>query len=165
MGKEQKSESGLYTIGHSNHSIEKFISLLNFHNITYLVDVRTSPYSRWNPQFIKMILAKSLKKAGITYKWGGKYLGGLNGSSINNPHFIGTMEKVLAVAENENVAMMCSESKPEECHRAMKLTAWVHKETELDPHHITKNGLVSSRGLEAVMPQSWFWHEFGGDYK
>ena len=54
-----------YTIGHSNHTIEKFVGLLRRHKIAYLIDVRSSPYSQHVPQFNKEVLDKELKKAGI----------------------------------------------------------------------------------------------------
>lgn len=55
----------LYTIGHSNHSIEKFIKLLELHSIDVVCDVRSAPYSRHNPQFNRETLRQSLKQAKI----------------------------------------------------------------------------------------------------
>ena len=66
----------LYTIGHSNHSIEKFASLLDENGIALLVDVRTAPYSRYNPQFNKENLAHALSEHWIEYAYAGKFLGG-----------------------------------------------------------------------------------------
>src|SRR5438045_1932719 len=66
----------IYTIGHSTRTIEQFIQLLKAHNIQEVVDVRTVPQSRHNPQFGKEELAVSLKQAGIAYTHLGK-LGGL----------------------------------------------------------------------------------------
>lgn len=66
----------LFTIGHSNHNLEKFIRLLEDNSINTLVDVRSAPYSRYNPQFNKEILESSLSQRTIQYAYAGKYLGG-----------------------------------------------------------------------------------------
>jgi hypothetical protein len=65
----------LYTIGHSNHTIEDFIALLKRYGVTCIADVRSAPYSRYCPQFNKGALAASLQAAGITYMFLGKELG------------------------------------------------------------------------------------------
>lgn len=57
----------IYTVGHSNHTIEHFLALLQRHGITLLADVRSTPYSRFNPQFRRDSLAVSLNEAGIEY--------------------------------------------------------------------------------------------------
>ncbi len=66
----------LLTIGHSNHTVEKFIRLLEDNRVMTLVDVRTSPASRYNPQFNKELLAASLDARYIQYVFAGKFLGG-----------------------------------------------------------------------------------------
>src|SRR3972149_3765407 len=66
----------LLTLGHSNHSLEKFISLLEDNGVMALVDVRTAPASRYNPQFNKEMLAASLEAKNIGYFFAGKFLGG-----------------------------------------------------------------------------------------
>ena len=57
----------LYTIGHSNHEIDHFLQLLKMHAITAVADVRSSPYSKFNPQFNREVLQKALKENGISY--------------------------------------------------------------------------------------------------
>ena len=66
----------LYTIGHSNHSLKKLIDLINDLGIMNVVDVRTSPYSRFNPQFNKAYLEYELPRYNLYYIYAGKYLGG-----------------------------------------------------------------------------------------
>ena len=66
----------LLTLGHSNHPVEKFISLLEENGVMALVDVRTAPASRYNPQFNKETLAASLEEKNIQYVFAGKFLGG-----------------------------------------------------------------------------------------
>ena len=66
----------LFTIGHSNHSLERFLELLGSQGIEAVIDVRSAPYSRYCPQYNKDALEKSLKAAGIEYIFLGKELGG-----------------------------------------------------------------------------------------
>ena len=70
------TQTEIFTVGHSNHSGGYFLSLLKKHNIAFVVDVRSAPYSRFNPQFNKDDLKASLKSNGITYAFFGKDLGG-----------------------------------------------------------------------------------------
>ncbi len=65
----------IYTIGHSNHPAERFIELLRQHEIGALADVRSMPFSRFNPQFNRERLAASLREAGIQYTFLGQELG------------------------------------------------------------------------------------------
>src|SRR5215475_3029226 len=65
----------LYTIGHSNRSLEEFLEALKAHGITAIADVRSQPYSRMNPQFDREALSASLKAEGIAYVFLGKELG------------------------------------------------------------------------------------------
>ena len=65
----------IYTIGHSNHPAERFIALLRQHDIGALADVRSTPFSRFNPQFNRERLAAALRDAGIQYVFLGQELG------------------------------------------------------------------------------------------
>jgi len=165
--KEGNGVSGLYTIGHGSVPVEYLIKVLKENEITTVVDVRSTPFSRHNPQFNRPELAVAFYKEKIRYFYGGKYLGGIGKGcpSIATDGFISHMNKVIAMAETENVSLMCSERNPIECHRAMKLTAYVNQfAPELLPQHITKEGLVDATALQHTMPKKWFWHEFGGNY-
>src|ERR1700759_2968239 len=71
----------IFTIGHSNHAIEKFLGLLEAHGITALADVRSRPYSRRHPQFNRERLSESLKARAIAYVSLGEELGGRSGMS------------------------------------------------------------------------------------
>lgn len=68
-------QNTLYTVGHSNQSLEEFLSLLQKHAITAVADVRSYPYSKMNPQFNRETLSKELKECGIAYVFLGKQLG------------------------------------------------------------------------------------------
>lgn len=127
----------IYTIGHSTRSIEQFLGLLKAHNIEELVDVRTVPQSRHNPQFGKEELAAALQQAGIGYMHLGK-LGGLRQSSKDSinlgwqnssfrgfadymatPEFQQGLDELKAIAEKKRVAIMCAEAVPWRCHRSL----------------------------------------------
>jgi uncharacterized protein (DUF488 family) len=121
----------LYTIGHSKHPIEKFLGLLKLHGIKTLVDVRTNPMSRFNPQFNKKRLEESLANEEIEYVFAGEGLGG----RPKNPGFYDEsgvivyervaeskafkdgLAQVVAMLDEKNVAVMCSEEDPQACHR------------------------------------------------
>jgi uncharacterized protein (DUF488 family) len=117
----------VFTIGHSNHSAEKFIGLLNQHSIELLIDVRSKPSSRFCPHFNQTALRELLVANKIGYGYSGLSLGGRSNYSVTSPLFISQMEKALGQAAVKRVALMCSEGKPKECHRAGKLTAWLHR--------------------------------------
>src|SRR6266699_2740587 len=127
----------IYTIGHSTRTIEQFIELLKAHDIEELVDVRTIPKSRHNPQFGAEELAASLQQAGIAYKHLAK-LGGLRRTSkdsINlgwqNTSFRGFadymatsefrkgLDELKALAEKKTIVIMCAEAVPWRCHRSL----------------------------------------------
>lgn len=128
----------LYTVGHSNHSLEEFSHLLHAYEINTIVDIRAIPHSRFVPWSNKEQLKKSLSKEKINYvhmpKLGGRRKTSKN--SINtgwrNPSFRGfadymqTAEFFLAlkdlnqlVKKNKYVAIMCAEAVPWRCHRSL----------------------------------------------
>lgn len=139
----------IYSIGHGAKKIEVFLSELNSYWISYLVDVRTSPYSKYNPQFNREILKNDLERLGITYIYLGDSLGGLPSDRscyidgkvdydiIKEKDFFkeGLKRLIIANAKNLNVAIMCSESKPEECHRS-KLIGQELLKQNISLHHI-----------------------------
>lgn len=151
----------IYTIGHSNHSMVAFVSLLTAHNIGCLIDVRSKPYSKYQPHFCRNPLATSVIAEGIEYLYGGRVLGGLNEVSISSPEFLASMTRIMEISETKPVALMCSEKDPKTCHRAMKLTAWVHaKHPDLVCAHIIPGQpLMDSKKLQQVMKPTWGWHE------
>ena len=127
----------IYTIGHSTRTIEQFIELLKAHDIEELVDVRTVPRSRHNPQFGAEELAASLQRAGIAYKHLAK-LGGLRSTSkesVNlgwqNTSFRGfadymatsefqtALDELKTLAEKKTIVIMCAEAVPWRCHRSL----------------------------------------------
>jgi uncharacterized protein (DUF488 family) len=127
----------IYTIGHSNHASEKLIELLQKQSITCLVDVRSQPYSRYNPQFNREPLATALQKACIRYLSMGASLGGrpeqkdLYDAGQERPNYSRQrqtqlyqqgLQQLVKVAQLERIAIMCSEGNPHECHRQWLIT-------------------------------------------
>ncbi len=132
-----KSRPAVYTIGHSNRRIEDFLALLQAHGVKKVVDVRTIPKSRHNPQFNQDELKKSLARAGIAYRHL-KNLGGLRHAlpdSVNtgwrNLSFRGFadymqteefdfgIELLEGIARKQPTAIMCAEGNPWRCHRSL----------------------------------------------
>ena len=125
------------TIGHSTRTIEEFIGLLQAHAVARVADVRTVPRSRHNPQFNQTSLPGSLKKAGLEYVHMPK-LGGLRHAqrdSLNvgwrnasfrgyadymqTPDFERSLEELIQLAHQDQIALMCAEAVPWRCHRSL----------------------------------------------
>lgn len=122
----------LFTIGHSHHSIDHFLDLLNAFRISAIADVRSSPYSKYSPQFNKDVLENVLSNVGIDYVFMGDELGARRSESscyvddqakyeriAQLPAFHCGIEKVLEGIERYIIALMCSESDPITCHRTI----------------------------------------------
>lgn len=125
----------LYTVGHSTHAIGRFLELLERSGITALADVRSSPFSRHNPQFNKDALSAELKRRGIAYVFVGKELGARSddpccyeggkvryGRIAQTSNFKAGIERVLDGAQKYRVALMCAEKEPLDCHRSLLLS-------------------------------------------
>ena|ERR1700733_13799712 len=123
----------IFTIGHSTHSQEYFISLLSRHGITALCDVRSKPYSRVNPQFNREELEKALLARGIAYRFLGKELGARSDDPgcyergkvqyerlAETELFKHGIKRVLrGMKDGFRIAVMCAEKEPLECHRTI----------------------------------------------
>jgi hypothetical protein len=133
----------ILTIGHSTHPIEQFVELLRQHGVEHLVDIRTIPRSRHNPQFNSEALAKAVRREGIDYAHI-KELGGLRharSDSINtgwrNASFRGYADymqtgefdeavgRLLQLCAEKRCAVMCAEAVPWRCHRSLLADALV----------------------------------------
>ncbi len=131
------SEPTIYTVGHSTHPIEIFLDLLQKYGVRCLVDVRSQPYSRWNPQFNRELLAAALQEVGLRYVNLGESLGGrpqdwtLYDPGAERPNYSRQRRTPLyqdgfrqlgGVARREPTAVMCSEGDPDTCHRTLLIT-------------------------------------------
>lgn len=114
----------IYSIGHSNKKADELVKILQENGITDLVDVRTYPSSKYNPQFNRAQLEQYIPAGGIKYHYRGRNLGGLQGNVL----FEETIEKMIASSSDERkLCVMCSEAKPEDCHRSQTIQPVVEK--------------------------------------
>ena len=150
------AQKTLYTIGHSNHSIDKFIGLLKQHGITAVADVRSAPYSRYCPWFNKDQIAAALRLAGIEYLFFGAELGArpnesscLTNSQISfkkiseTPDFREGLNRLVEATEKHRVALMCAEKDPLDCHRTILICRNLHQ-YKLSIRHILADGSIEN---------------------
>ena len=171
------AEPLICTIGHSTHPLEEFVNLLKKNEVTHLLDVRTVPRSRHNPQFNKETLPDSLRAAGIKYT----HLPGLGGlrharkDSINEgwrnasfrgyadymqtQEFVENVHQVIEFAEHDRCALMCAEAVPWRCHRSLIADALVVRGVRVEdiidnhgrkPHSLTP--WAQTDGLKIFYP-------------
>jgi uncharacterized protein (DUF488 family) len=144
------------TIGHSTHTLEGFVALLKQHGVTALADVRSAPFSRFNPQFNKDALERSLKAQGIRYVFLGRELGARSNDRscyengrvqyarlARTDQFHRGIERVLRGAEEHRIALMCAEKEPLECHRTL-LVARALDEQSVAVAHILGDGRLEA---------------------
>jgi uncharacterized protein (DUF488 family) len=127
----------LYTVGHSDRSMEQLVRVLEHAGIRVLVDVRRYPGSRRHPQFNKGSLQSALADRDIEYRWRGEALGGRRAAAdsrhaglgsgmmqayaqhMESDAFLQAAQEVAALATSHRVALMCAERLPEHCHRSL----------------------------------------------
>lgn len=154
----------MLTVGHSTRPLDEFIQLLQAHEVTCLVDVRTIPRSRYNPQFNADSLPKALKKAGIRYIHVPE-LGGLRRPSktspnmgwrnesfrgfadyMQSPEFERALARLLELDPSGRPALMCAEAVPWRCHRSLIADALLARGIQVEhimsptvrnPHRLT----------------------------
>lgn len=156
------SDAHLFTVGHSNHSLEVFVALLKRHQIDVLADVRSSPYSRYVAHFDREALDDALKETGVTYLYLGHALGGRpDGAEFYDadghvlyyrlaeaPHFLDGITRLEAGLRRQRVAIMCSEENPCVCHRHL-LVGRVLSRRGIAIDHIRGDGaLVPNAALQ-----------------
>ncbi len=124
--------NAVYTVGHSDHSLERFVFLVKGAGITAIADVRSSPFSRFHNQFNREPLKKALQREGVQYVFLGKELGARpqdqscyrNGIAeygliAKTALFRQGVDRVIQGAENFRIALMCAEKEPLDCHRTI----------------------------------------------
>jgi len=147
----------IYTIGHSNHSLEYFIALLRQHGIDVLCDVRSTAYSRTNPQFNREVLRRVLEKNGIVYVFLGKELGARSDDPscyvlgrVQYSSLAGTalfqkgMDDLRQRMRAHRIAMMCAEKDPLDCHRGILISRYLHS-TGIAVEHILADGSLENQ--------------------
>ncbi len=145
-------QTTVYTIGHSNHPIDRFIWLLRQNDIAVIADVRSIPASRHNPQYNRDALRRSLGAFGITYVHLGEQLGAMtddpalmeNGRvsfakiAASRP-FITGISRVAETAKKHRIALMCAEKDPISCHRTILVARQLDK-AGIAIEHIIEDG-------------------------
>ena len=151
MGDE--TQRVIFSIGHSNQSIEKFLWLLDSHKINVLVDVRSHPYSKYAPHFQKNSLSRELETSSFKYLFLGQELGGkpeeknfydaaghvLYRELARSSLFLEGIQRLEHGVASYRVAIMCAEENPSRCHRRLLITP-VLQERGIRVIHIRGDG-------------------------
>jgi uncharacterized protein (DUF488 family) len=172
-----KSATRIFTIGHSTHSFEALVTMLRAHGVGQLIDVRTVPRSRRNPQYNREVLSQALRNRRIGYRHL-KALGGLRRAkpdSLNSgwrnasfrgyadymqtPEFESALSRLIELAKQKTIAIMCAEAVPWRCHRSLIADALLVRGYEVyDIMSSTKarrhvlNPLAKVRGARITYP-------------
>lgn len=174
---EDDGRCTVLTLGHSTRSIEAFVELLDAHRVTRVIDVRTVPGSRHNPQFNTATLSDTLAAVNVGYAHAPD-LGGFRRTSADSPNsgwrnrsfrgyadymqtadFAENLMRLIELARRDRLALMCAEAVPWRCHRSLIADALVvHgvstceivSNTRLQPHKLTPFACV--RGTDITYP-------------
>lgn len=146
----------IYTVGHSNHPIAHFLKLLQGRGVTLLADVRSTPYSRFNPQFRRDALIESLAQQGIEYLFLGQELGArskdpscYDDGRVSYRKLAATdlfrqgIDRLLTAAKSHTVAIMCAEKDPLDCHRTILVARELVRRGETVSHILASGELES----------------------
>lgn len=147
----------VFSIGHSNHSLDGFLKLLAQHSVQAVADIRSHPGSKHSPHFDQKVLEQVLPTAGVRYA----FLGGALGGRPSQREFYDTdghvlyrriaqtawfrkgIERVIRGAQRYRLAIMCSEEDPKDCHRRL-LVGRVLLQQGIDVIHIRGDGRLQS---------------------
>jgi uncharacterized protein (DUF488 family) len=150
-----------YTIGHSNHTAKTFMALLRLHQVNAVVDVRSAPFSRFAPQFNKEALSAMLGASRIAYAFLGNYLG----ARPNDPlcyrsgsidfkrlsqmdYFQEGLAQVRKGAAQFNLALLCAEKDPIQCHRMIFVCRHLRGSETTIKHILEDGGLEDNHDSE-----------------
>ena len=145
----------IYTIGHSNHSQEEFLRLIQTHGITCVVDVRSMPASKHSPQFNQDAFEGFLKYHHINYHFFGREFGARRTDSYNQEGqvdfelavktdlFLQGVQRIHTLLERHRLALMCSEASPLECHRFALVARYFH-EHDFEIQHIMRDASLAT---------------------
>lgn len=166
---QAQTPSPIWTIGHSTMSSDDFVALLRANDIDVVVDVRTSPYSRFASQFNKLDLDDTLRRRGIEYRYEGHRLGGRPSDPTcyrsgempdhaaredflklvdyeevkRKDWFQEALDEVMELASLQHLALMCSEENPLDCHRH-RLIGSALDDRGIEIRHIRRDGTVTT---------------------
>jgi uncharacterized protein (DUF488 family) len=148
--------NSVFTIGHSNHSLDKLLELLRTHAVTAVADVRSHPYSRFNPQFNRESFQAALKAADLAYVFLGRELGArpedpscyVDGTArydllARTNLFHQGLARIVEGARSHRIALLCAEKDPLTCHRAILVCRHLALQG-LAAQHILDDGRLES---------------------
>jgi len=154
----------IYSVGHSNLEADKFVTILQSFSIDVVVDVRSAPYSKYCPQFNKETIAQVLKSSGIKYLFLGKELGArptdrscyvddiVSFEELKLSDFFQRgISRLLDGIEKHNIAIMCSERKPINCHRAILISRVLTEKGISVKHILSETESLDQKDLEAML--------------
>jgi uncharacterized protein (DUF488 family) len=145
----------IHTIGHSNHSFSKFLSLLQAARIEILVDARSHPASRFSPHFSRKRLEAALAEAGVSYVFSGAELGGrpkspdcydesgkVDYERIEQQEFYQRgIQQLLGLLPRHRVCLLCAEENPATCHRRLLVGRSLLRHG-VQVHHLRGSGAI-----------------------
>ncbi len=149
----------IYTIGHSQHQLEHFLDMLKKNNVNYVIDVRSTPYSKFAQDYDRENIKKYLEDNEIHYTYMGKHFGArqenqslytsegyLDFSKVEESKFFqDAIQNVMKGMETNRIALMCTEKQPIDCHRAILVgNAFFNKGCNVE--HILPDGSVQTHG-------------------
>lgn len=155
MTSSMSSRLAAWTIGHSNHSLDDFVRLIDGEQIEFLVDVRSFPYSRYAPYFNRDEIEAEMRRGGVGYLFLGNELGGrpaneehydsdgraLYGPMSQEPPFLAAIERLIDGACRHRITLLCSEADPSHCHRRL-LVGRVLTDRNIELRHILADGTI-----------------------
>jgi uncharacterized protein (DUF488 family) len=159
-------EKRIYTIGHSNHSIEYFLELLLAHGVNCVVDVRSIAASRFNPQYNKKALQNFLSDYSVEYLHFDKEFGarrtepelfGDNGQVDfdkvqKSQNFAAGVERLgKGIEKGFTIALMCAEADPLDCHRFSMISSYLYKKGFRVLHILKDKSLMTNEELETAL--------------
>lgn len=161
----------VYTIGHTNYSIEQFVEILRHYEINCVVDVRSTPYSKYTPQFNSMGLKEELKNRGIIYIHMGEEFGARREEKEFYTHGYLDFEKVRQQSisffrgvqridegckKGYRISLMCTEKIPSECHRSIMVTKGLKDAGFEIRHIISKEKVMEQQDVEDELLEKYY---------
>lgn len=129
----------IFTIGTSDRTLAAFGDELAKRNIRHLIDVRSSPRSRF-AHFNGSQLSRWSEREGVYYRWAGDVLGGRSGIDVDDDRYADAMKLIVEVSNREPVAIFCAEGDPRECHRSYEIGATLLVRFGVEVTNIRRDG-------------------------
>jgi uncharacterized protein (DUF488 family) len=147
----------IYTLGHSNHTAERFFELLAPFGVTHVIDVRSIPFSRHVPHFNRETFRKVTEEHGLTYEWWGESLGGMKADGSGRTleggesftRAIESLSKRFGGHDGQVAVLACAEGDPRKCHRSTLIGPALRAlpNDGVDVQHILPDGLVVAQSI------------------